>query len=204
MCRRALSLLGLGALVGTGADQIHVRAAVLSYPGRGVLMGQPLWVPLLFGGAGVFLPLANGALLRLTRERKLRGSVRGVAVAVLWFFGAYAATALLQRVPRLLAVGLVLAWGARVARCPTPDKLLAGPLFALGGALFESALSSTGAFHYRHPDLWLVPVWLPALYLHASLMTREVMRVPVCVASRRRSPAATAGRWSRGRAGSRA
>jgi hypothetical protein len=167
-------LFALGAVVGTAADQIHVRAGVLSYPrGSALLPGQPSWVPLLFGAAGVALPLGNAALLRLALERPSPGSIRGVASAVLWFFTAYASTALLQAVPLLLATALVLAWSARVALRPTLDKLLAGPIFAFGGAVFEAWLSSTGAFHYRHPDVGLVPAWLPALYLHVSLMTRE-------------------------------
>ncbi|HVI74556.1 MAG TPA: hypothetical protein VM683_06190 [Anaeromyxobacteraceae bacterium] len=167
-------LFGLGAFIGTAADQIHVRSGVLSYPRPSALLpGQPLWVPLLFGAAGVALPLANAAMLRATRERPPRSTVRGLAAAVLWFFAAYASTALFQAESRALAIALVSVWAARVALRPTPDELLAGPLFALGGALFEAGLSSTGAFQYRAPDFLLVPAWLPALYLHVSLMTRE-------------------------------
>ena len=167
-------LFGLGALVGTGADQIHVRAGVLSYPRPSeILPGQPLWVPLLFGAAGAVLPMLNAALLRLTPRSASRGSVRAVASASLWFFAAYASTALLQSAPLLLGLALVLVWAGRVALGPAMDKVLAGPLLALVGSLFEAGLSSTGAFQYRRPDVLLVPVWLPALYLHASLLTRE-------------------------------
>src|SRR6266508_3371407 len=59
------------------------------------------------------------------------------------------------------------------ATAPTNEKVIAGPILAVGGSLFEAALSSTGAFHYQHPDVLLVPAWLPALYLHASLLVRE-------------------------------
>jgi hypothetical protein len=185
------ALFVLGAFIGTAADQIHVRSGVLSYPRPSQLIpGQPLWVPLLFGAAGVALPLANGALLRLARRRTSPGSARAVVSGVLWFFGAYASTALFQTTPRLLTIALVLAWGARVAHRPTLDKVLAGPIFALGGALFEAGLSSTGAFQYRAPGVWLVPAWLPALYLHASLMTREACLAFLALARDGESPGA--------------
>jgi hypothetical protein len=171
------ALFGLGALVGTVGDRFHLHAGVLSYPDVGVLWGQPLWVPLLFGAAGLVLPSANAALLVLAHEREQRGSARRLAAEVLWFLSAYASTALFRRAPALLTIALVVAWGIRVALAPTLDRLLAGPIFALAGPMFEAALSWTGAFRYRHPDLLLVPAWLPALYLHASLMTREAALV---------------------------
>ena len=42
------------------------------------------------------------------------------------------------------------------------------------GPPFEAALAATGAFSYRQPDVLGVPVWLPALYLHLSLFTRQI------------------------------
>ena len=116
-------------------------------------------------------------LLRLAPAPAAQGSARGLASAVVWFCAAYASTAQFQAAPLPLALVLALAWCGRVALSPTVDKLLAGPIFAVGGALFEAGLSSTGAFHYRHPDVLHVPVWLPALYLHVSLMTRDACLV---------------------------
>jgi hypothetical protein len=186
-----LALFGLGALIGTAADQIHVQSGVLSYARpTPLLIGQAPWVPLLFGAAGVVLPLGNAVLLRLLRDRTATGSGRALASSVLWFFAAYASTAAFQAWPLLLAPALALAWGARVAVSSAPDRAIAGPLLAVGGSLFEAGLSSTGAFQYLHPDLLFVPAWLPALYLHASLMTREACLAFLAPARARSRPPA--------------
>jgi hypothetical protein len=75
-----------------------------------------------------------------------------LARPLLWFFVAYASTSAYERKPRRLALALVSCWMARVLAAPTAGKLVAGPLFAAAGPLFESRLSSTGAFRYRRPD----------------------------------------------------
>lgn len=167
-------LFSLGAVIGTGADQIHVQAAVLSYAHPAAfLSGQAIWVPLLFGSAGVVLTLAHAALLRSMHRAVPFGSPQRFAASLLAFLAAYGSTALFQNAPLALALGLLVAWAFRVVLAPAADKMIAGPLLALGGSLFESLLSSTGAFHYRSPDFASVPAWLPTLYLHASLMVRE-------------------------------
>lgn len=171
---RIVLLFVMGALLGTPGDQLHVRYGALSYAsGSPLLLGQALWVPFLFGAAGVVLVPGYGPLLRLGGGGPPRASRGRFAASVLWFWAAYASTALFQGAPLALTAALVIAWVARVAMAPATDKALAGVLYAIAGPLFESALSATGAFHYREPDLLLVPVWLPALYLHAALMTRE-------------------------------
>lgn len=171
---RLLLLFALAAVLGTAGDQLHVRFGVLSYPrGSPLLFGQALWVPFLFGAAGLVLVLGHAPLLRLVHDRSSRGSRFGFAISVVWFCGAYASTALLAGSPLILALALVGAWGARVRMAPKRDALLAGVAYAILGPLFESTLSATGAFHYATPDLLLVPQWLPALYLHVSIMTRE-------------------------------
>jgi Protein of unknown function (DUF2878) len=171
---RIPSLFALGAVLGTAGDQLHVRWGVLAYArGSPLVLGQPPWVPLLFGAAGVVLVLGHAPLLRLAPDRSARASGPGFAASVLWFYGAYACTALFADRRLALTAALVAAWGARVAAAPAADKVPAGVLWAIAGPLFEAALSASGAFHYRRPDVLLVPVWLPALYLHVSLMTRE-------------------------------
>ncbi len=187
--RQILVLFVVGALIGTAADQIHVRSGVLSYAHPSALLpGQASWVPLLFGAAGIILPIGNAVLMRLDRGGAAAGAGRALATSVLWFLAAYAATAAFQGSPFLLAAALALVWGVRVALAPAADKAIAGPLFAVAGSLFEAGLSSTGAFEYRKPDVLLVPAWLPALYLHTSLMTREACRVLLAPARARSSP----------------
>lgn len=137
------------------------------------MFGQAPWVPLLFGASGLALTAGYAGLARLAGERAPRATLPELARSLLWFFAAYASTAAYQQKPRRLALALVSCWMARVLAAPTAGKLVAGPLLAAAGPLFESRLSSTGAFRYRRPDAMGLPLWLPALYLHASLMVRE-------------------------------
>jgi hypothetical protein len=171
---RLASVFALGAVLGTAGDQLHVRSGVLHYPSGSLLvLGQPLWVPLLFGAAAVALVLGHAPILRAMGARPARGTMGALGTAVLWFYAAYASTALLAGRPYALAAALLFAWCARVAFAPAADEIAAGLLYAVLGPAFEAALSATGAFRYASPDLLLVPVWLPALYLHVSRMTRE-------------------------------
>lgn len=167
-------LFGMGATIGTLADQLHVQSKVLSYrhPCR-ALFGQAPWVPLLFGTSGLTLTAGHAALLRFTGERAPRATLAQLARSLLWFLAAYASTAAHQRRPRRLALVLSSLWLARVLAAPTTGKLVFGPLLAMAGPLFESWFSSTGSFRYRRPDRMGVPLWLPALYLHAALMVRQ-------------------------------
>jgi hypothetical protein len=171
---RVAVLFGAGAAIGTLADQLHVQTGVLSYRHpRRALFGQALWVPLLFGASGLALTAGHAGLARLAAERAPRAALPELARSLLWFFAAYASTSAYQQRPRRLALTLVSCWMARVLAAPTAGKLVAGPLLAAAGPLFESWLSSTGAFRYRRPDAMGLPLWLPALYLHAALMVRE-------------------------------
>ena len=174
-----LVLFFVSAVLGTLGDQIHVQFGVLSYPHPfAYLFGQAIWVPPLFGFAGLALVLGNRAFLK---PYSLGGTVPPatlgeVFASFILFVAAYFSTGLFQSHPRLLALALTLFWLFRIARRPTRDKIATGLASALGGSLFEALLSSTGAFQYRNPDLWLIPIWLPALYLHVSLATREIYR----------------------------
>ena len=160
-----------GAVVGTLGDQIHVQSDVLWYR-HPALYGQALWVPLLFGTAGVGLVHAHRLFLRPPPGEPPR-PVSLVAPGLI-FAAAYLATGIGRSQPLLVAAALAVAWGIRILLHPTADQLTAGLAFAAGGPLFEAALSATGAFSYRQPDVLGAPVWLPPLYLHLSLFTRQI------------------------------
>jgi len=159
----------LGAVAGTLLDQIHVRSGVLWYA-HPVLFGQAFWVPLVFGAGGLVLVNSHAVFVALAG-----GGVPGpLAAQALLFVGAYLMTGVAADQPLLVLGVLVTAWAMRVAVAPSRELVLAGIAFAVGGPLFEAALSATGGFSYDRPDLLGVPCWLPALYLHASLLTRAV------------------------------
>jgi hypothetical protein len=171
----AAALFGVGAVVGTLGDRIHVHYDVLFYPQPAAwLFGQAAWVPLLFGGVTILLVLGHGVLLWLVGEAAPRPSRVSVIAPFVWFGATYLSTGLFHRWPVPLAIGLALLWVVRVARRPTREMLLASVLVAISGPLSEALLSSTGGFRYYHPDALLVPLWLPALYLHVALLTRHI------------------------------
>jgi hypothetical protein len=165
------AVFAAGAVVGLVFDRIHVVTGVLWYA-HPVLFGQAVWVPFLFGFGG--LVLVNGHRLFLRHPPPLRPSPFSLVAPAVGFAAAYLATGLWSDHPVWLTAGLVLFWLGRVAGRPTADRIAAGLAFAVGGPLVEAVVSATGGFFYRHPDLFGVPIWLPALYLHVSLFTRQI------------------------------
>ena len=165
------AVFAAGAMVGLVFDRIHVVTGVLWYA-HPALFGQAVWVPLLFGAGG--LVLVNGHRLFVRHPPTLQPSPFSLVAPAVAFAAAYVATGLWSDHPVWLTAGLVLVWLCRVAIRPTRDRIAAGLAFAVGGPLVEATVSATGGFFYRRPDLLGVPIWLPALYLHVSLFTRQI------------------------------
>ncbi len=166
-----LILFLAGAAVATLGDKGHVHFDVLSYPGG----GQPLWVFLEMGSAGVLLAWSWRWIPGSRRDGAL--AIKETLVPGLWFVVAYGATGPLSEWPLPLALGLLglfllRAWLEKLSR-PAWRYCLS---VALGGVVVESLISSAGLFAYRQPDWGLVPSWLPMLYLHVALATRAVGR----------------------------
>ena len=162
-----------GAVAGTLLDRIHVASGVLSYA-RPLLWGQALWVPLVFGVGG--LAMVNGQRLFAPRAPASEPA-RSLVLPAAGLVAAYVATALANETPWLLAGALAGAWLARLAIHPSLERVSAALALAVAGPLVEAALSAMGGFSYRRPDLLGVPIWLPALYLHVSPLTRQIDRV---------------------------
>ena len=179
---RWLLAIVFGSVLCTLLDQLHVRFGVLTYR-DGSMFGQAPWVPALFAVATL-----AGLLGYVTWARKLgyrrdltdgprdRWGTREAAMALAWMALAHALSGPLQHWPRALLVTYVAVFGLRCWSLGAPGLGASGLQFALGGTMFESMLASTGAFHYRHPDLWGVPLWLPGVYLHATPLLRAVLR----------------------------
>ena len=166
-------LFVFGAVAGTALDHLHVWGGVLAYP-HAAFWGEAAWVPPLFGGAAVALVTSWRLAFRGAEAR--RPGVRPVLVHLALFAAAYAASVALQRLPLLALALMVFAWFPFEARLG-PRAIAYALLSAGTGCLVESALSWANLFHYRAPGqmgFLPVPLWLPGLYLHASLATRAV------------------------------
>ncbi|MHB1844388.1 MAG: hypothetical protein ACYCWW_06075 [Deltaproteobacteria bacterium] len=160
-----------GGLIGTALDNLHVRGRILAYP-LPAFAGEALWVPLLFGAAAVALVWNHRLLFR---DGQPRGSALQFGIALLAFGLSYALTVALRTRPWLVLVLLASAWLLSVRT--SPRLILYGLGVALIGPLVEAALCHVGAFRYLArgtiPGLG-VPLWLPALYLMASVATAKL------------------------------
>lgn len=177
-----LLAIAFGSVLCTLLDQLHVRFGVLAYRAP-ALAGQAFWVPPLFAAATLVSLVGYVVWARqLGHRRDLsegprdQWATREAAVALVWMAACYGLSGPLQGWPRALLAAYLVGYALRCWALRAPGLLANGVQLALGGTMFESMLSSTGAFHYRHPDLWGVPMWLPGIYLHATPLLRAVLR----------------------------
>jgi hypothetical protein len=171
---QAAGLFVAGALGGAALDQIHVQAGVLAYP-HANLLDQPWWVGPQFGVAVVAMVLTARPL---ARGMAPAGTAR-LGAGALWFTGAYAASGLLgNRHPGFLASALGATWVVRVARRRERGPVVvASVVLALAGVVYEGTLCGAGVFHYVHPSVYHVPIWLAGLYLQGAPLLLDVTRL---------------------------
>lgn len=171
-----LLLYLVSGIVGALCDQIHVQSGVLAYPIAFYPGGQSVWVPFLFGGAGVVLVKGEALFRRLIGGESSALPVGSIPLTAAGFVLAYLSTGFFHSNPLLLLAGLVVAWLAHFWRYFDKNLIPYCIAVAIGGCLFEGTLASTGAFYYTKPDIYYVPIWLFGLYLHAALLTRAIAR----------------------------
>jgi hypothetical protein len=162
-----------GAIAGTLLDHLHVWGGVLGYP-HVAFWGEALWVPPLFGAAAVAM-VGSWRLTFRGAEARWRNGWPALFYFAL-FVAAYATSVALQRLP-VAALALMVAVWLPFALRLGPRAIWYGVLAAAVGCLVESSLSWANLFHYYAPGqmgFLPVPLWLPGLYLHASLATRAV------------------------------
>lgn len=170
----ALTCVAVGLLL-TLCDRFsHVQFGVLSYANP-VLFGQDWWVWPNFTGAALGMYLgAKFAVVRFLSTTPTDGQL---AFSLAWFVAAYFATGIFAGTPQLLLAGLVLAWLLRVAISADRPVVVAFALvLALAGCAIEGAISATGQFAYRDPEIFHVPYWLAGLYLNGSFVVLQIVR----------------------------
>ena len=174
--RLALALL-FGACFGSLYDGFHTHSGATSYP-HPVFLLMAWWTPLVFGLGG----LAIGVSHTLVGEA-LGRRVAPMSPAYAWLgmalFGAfYFASGFLPagNVTKLamLLVGWVVLW---LGWDRTWQGAALSVLTVLLGCPVEIALAQVGAFTHRDPDLWAVPMWLPALYMQGSIAMGNIGRL---------------------------
>jgi len=168
--RAAGTLALLGASLGTAFDYAHVRTGAIEYPVASVL-GVPLWVPGLYASSALAIGLSHPLLDRsLGRAERVpltpfRVAFGLVALCGIWFatgalpFDSLTTTLLLSPV----SLAVVYAF----------DRTWVGVLLAIATAVtavgVEILLSHLGLFRHTHGDVLGVALWLPCIYVAASV-----------------------------------
>jgi hypothetical protein len=163
LIRATLILVGLGATLGSALDAIHSHFGAISYTSP-VFARAAWWVPLLFAGAygsGIGRPL-------LAREEPALPAWK-VALGMGLFIAAYWLTVAPWPWPArcaLLSAIFLAGWGI----CDrTWLGLVIAALAALFGPAVEITLLRAGVFVHHEAHVLGIPVWLPLLYLTASV-----------------------------------
>jgi hypothetical protein len=174
---------GLGALLGTLLDGIHLYGDVESYPHPA--FGRWAWfVPLEFGTAGVLVGLLIPHLERLVGPQEPPYWPPLVRVAELCLLvAAYVSTVLLADAPLVVTLALVTLLAVRLRFAAVRGDWAYALAAAVAGPAVEAALAATGAFEYADPDIAGIPIWLPALWANGGLLIRRLF-VPVVYRSR--------------------
>jgi hypothetical protein len=176
VARAGLVLALLGVTLGPVLDYVHVVTGAIRYtpPVRFV----PWWVPLLYTGAAVAIGLSHpiGDLLLRARPLPRRSGVE-LALGFAVFCGVWIASGALPFGSAVVAAILApvsLALWAWLDR--TWQGLAQAAVTALGGVAVEVALTRAGVFAHAHADVLGVALWLPWIYVAASVGVGNVGR----------------------------
>jgi len=175
---KIMGLFFIGAVLGYLGDRMHYLGGVLWYPDK-TLWGQAWWVPLLFGSAALALTYGHRLMRKLFGTVFSQTTLWNAVLNGIFFFSAYAATAIFAAYPVLLTIGLTLLWIPTLIRSFSKTRLVYALLTALTGTFVEFAISKAGQFFYADPDFLAVPMWLPILYLWAANLGQAIGRLPV-------------------------
>jgi hypothetical protein len=174
--RNAVILALLGASLGPALDYAHVVTGAIRYPPP--VRWLPWWVPLLYTGAALVIGLSHPAMDPLLR----RGpppplSRRRVALGFAGFCAVWLASGALPlpspAVAAILAPASLALWWWLDRSGP---GLLQAAATAAGGCAVEIVLSRAGLFSHTHPDVLGVALWLPWIYVAASVGVGNVGR----------------------------
>jgi hypothetical protein len=176
MLRAAVILALLGATLGPVLDYVHVVTGAIRYPAP--VRFVPWWVPFLYMGASLAIGLSHpvaDAFLRRRARQPLTGA--RVAAGFAGFCAVWVASGAIPlgsaAVAAVLApASLALWWWLD----RTWQGLAQAAATAAGGCAVEVGLSRAGLFAHTHPDVLGVALWLPWIYVAASVGLGNVGR----------------------------
>lgn len=173
----------VGALVATVCDANHVYTQTLSYPAP-VFAGQAWWVfPgfflafIVMGVTSVWLASLCQPVMSVAASQST-GDVHAMVESFVAFVMVYLLSGFGNESPYLLAL---IFYGTFLLRLAATYErswaLLLALMLGAGGMVAEGLLSLSGQVAYRHVDVFGVPYWLGALYMHGALALRESLRL---------------------------
>ncbi|MEW6079666.1 MAG: hypothetical protein AB1724_17810 [Thermodesulfobacteriota bacterium] len=177
-----LPLALLGAMLATFCDAIHAHTGTLVYPDPW-LFQQAFWVFPLFFLTFITMAVSYDLIVRwlpaaIAHDQSMGPGTLAACVETLTSFGlVYLLSGFGSREPGLLSA---IFYGAFVLRLAvTYEKgflLLLALIMAVTGMIAEGSLAVFELVHYRQPEIFNVPFWLGALYMHGAFALRESMR----------------------------
>ncbi len=171
--KQDLVLFVVGGLLLSLCDRVHVMYGVIVQNDQSFL-GQAWWVPPMFGVVTVVTMRLYALLRPMLGARIAPASRTQLVTTALALASAYVVTGPGAARPMMLAGGLAALWAFRaMARRSLPEVWLA-LLIAVVGPAVEALTSASGAFRYVAADFLYVPMWLPAVYLHAAPLVVEI------------------------------
>jgi len=171
-----LRLALFGLIFGPLLDYLHVHNGAITYPYSPGAIAW--WVPLEFSAGCVFVAAYHLGFDRVRGHHAPPPSTRSLIASMLVFGLVWWLT------------GALSEWSsAYVTLVAAPTALLALVLFdgtlhgavlalftAVGGMAFEANLVRLGFFAHKHTDVAGVPLWLPCIYLTASVAVGKYAR----------------------------
>lgn len=187
--QKALLLFLAGAIFGTLGDVFHVLSGTLDYYRPSGLMilppvGQPFWVPLLFGAAGLGIGMSHSSLDPYFGTQPQRPGLKNltwvllgtVALLATWAASGFLPWATGGAKDAFMAAVAVGTW---LILDRSWQGLALGIATALIGTAVEITLVRSGQFYYlpHAANSMGVPSWLPWLYLCASVSVGNLGRI---------------------------
>lgn len=179
MCKKnlknALILFLVGAILGPWADSFHTHAGVLSYY-KVLAFQMAWWVPLLFGLATVLIGFSH---IHLDDRFAMQPQARNW-VEIFWALGLFLVIYKLSALLQSSGIKLFLLGFLSLTTWYFLDRRVLGLgqalLTALVGSLAEILLIKFKLFFYWEPDFLGIPLWLPFLYMAASVSVGHLAR----------------------------
>lgn len=182
--RAAIALLLLGGTLGVALDAMHVASGTTRYAETWAF-GIAWWTVPLFASAAVVLGLGPTIVERVIGRAPAAPRRLLVFAAMSLFVLAYLTSCVVHGPLGAIVLAAVagLTWWIVDRR---PLGIAHAVTAAVGGFAFEAMLVHGGLFEHTDPALLGIPIWLPCLYLCASLAVSSLARM--LIAEREASP----------------